>query len=75
MSRYYALVLVPSESPAEEACDAALELLYPYMHTDGEPDKDARFDYLLGPEQLVDLGDDDNVRNIWPVDIVEYPAN
>ncbi len=59
MSRYYTLVLVPSEVTEEEACDAALELLYPYMYNPDEPAKVHKFDYGYGPEEIAALTDDD----------------
>ena len=46
MSKYYALVLVPDEISREEAGDAALELLYPYMYNPDEPTKEHEFDYM-----------------------------
>lgn len=67
MSRFYALVLVPGETPEEEAGDAALELLYPYMQGTSEEPEDFKFDYMLGPEEIASLSEDDGVQNIWPV--------
>lgn len=67
MSRFYALVLVPGETPEEEAGDAALELLYPYMQGTSEEPEDFKFDYMLGPEEIAALSEDDGVQNIWPV--------
>src|SRR5919112_1468207 len=67
MSRYYALVLVPEGTPKETACDAALDLLYPYMRTEQETAKDFKFDYMLDPEDIAALSDDESTQNIWPV--------
>ncbi len=67
MSRFYALVLIPGEPPEEEAADTALELLYPYMHGEAEGTEEPKFDYMLGPEEIAALSEDDSVRNIWPV--------
>ena len=67
MSRYYALVLVPGDTPEEEACEAAAELLYPYMRSEDDPAGDHEFDWFLQPDEL---GDD--TQSIWRAgDIVE----
>jgi hypothetical protein len=72
MTRYYALVLVPgdADTPDEEACEAAAELLYPFMRSEDDPEVDYQFDWFLQPD---DLGEpDDDERLIWPAgDIVE----
>jgi hypothetical protein len=72
MSRYHALVLVPGDacSPVEEACQAAAELLYPFMRSEDEPDGDYELDWFLQPDDLdVPNG---GVRPIRPAgDIVE----
>ena len=74
MSRYYALVLVPGETPEDEACDAALELLYPYMHTErGEPTKVFKFDYMYSPEDIANLTDDDITDHMWRVSEILEP--
>ncbi len=45
MSRYYTLVVVPGDANApERACEAAEELLYPYMYDRDEPTKAHTFD-------------------------------
>lgn len=77
MSRYYALVLVPGDIPEEATCDAALDLLYPYMRTGrGEPTEDFKFDYMYGPEDIADLTDDDVTQNMWRVgEILERLAD
>ena len=49
MTRYYALVLVPEDVPEDEACDAAFDLLSPFILTDSGQPEDAKFDYLLDP--------------------------
>ncbi len=69
MSRYYALVLVPGDrnTPDVEACEAAAELLYPYMHDPDGPTKDHTFDYVYDPEAIADLTDDDIADHVWPV--------
>jgi hypothetical protein len=72
MTRYYALVLVPgdADTPEEEACEAAAELLFPYMRSEDDPEADYQFDWFLQPDDLSEPGDDD--RLIWPAgDIVE----
>ena len=75
MTRYYALVLVPgdADTPQEEACKAAAELLYPFMRSEDDPEADYQFDWFLQPD---DLGEpDDDERLIWPAgDIVERLA-
>jgi hypothetical protein len=69
VSRYYALVLVPSDAdtPEEEACVAAAELLYPYMCNPDEPTRVHNFDYIYSPEDIADLTDDDITDHAWPV--------
>ena len=72
MTRYYALVLVPgdADTPEEEACEAAAELLYPYMRSEDDPEADYQFDWFLQPDDLTEP--DDDVRLIWRAgDIVE----
>ena len=72
MSRYYALALVPgdADTPEEEACEAAAELLYPYMRSEDDPEGDYQFDWFLQPDDLTEP--DDGVRLIWRAgDIVE----
>lgn len=65
MSRYHALVLVPGDActPLEESCEAAAELLYPFMRSDDDPGGDYEFDWFLQPDDLNDPGD--GVRLIW----------
>ncbi len=76
MSRFYALVLVPGETPAEEAGDAALDLLYPYMQGTSTEPEDFKFDYVLGPEEIAALSEDDSVRHTWTVrEIVDTLAD
>jgi len=76
MSRFYALVLVPGETPEEEAEDAALDLLYPYMQGTSEGTEEFKFDYMLGPAELAALSDDGDVQNVWPVsEIVDTLAD
>jgi hypothetical protein len=70
--RYYALVLVPgdADTPAEEACEAAADLLFPYMRSEDDPEADFNFDWFLQPDDISVLEDDDPL--IWPAgDIVE----
>ena len=72
MSRYHALVLVPGDAstPVEEACEAAAQLLYPFMRSEDDPDGDFAFDWFLQPNDLDDP--DDGVRPMWRAgDIVE----
>lgn len=72
MTRYYALVLVPGDADTleEEACEAAAELLYPYIRSDDDPQADHEFDWFLQPD---DIGEpDDEIQWIWRAgDIVE----
>jgi hypothetical protein len=63
MTRYYALVLVPKDVPVDEACDAAFDLLSPFILPDSGRPEDAIFDYLLDPEDISAIGDGD--RNVW----------
>jgi hypothetical protein len=65
MSRYYALVLVPGDTstPLEEACEAAAELLYPFMRSEDDPGGDDQFDWFLQPDDL--NNQDDGVQLIW----------
>jgi hypothetical protein len=72
MSRYYTLVVVPSDDP-ERACEAAAELLYPYMHNPDEPAKANNFDYMYSPEDIADLTDDDITDHMWPVSKILKP--
>ena len=65
MTRYYALVLVPEDVPEDEACGAALDLLSSFILADSGRPEDAKFDYLLDPEDLAVLGEDEAHRNIW----------
>jgi hypothetical protein len=72
MSRYHALVLVPGDAstPVEETCEAAAELLYPFMRSEDDPDGDFKFDWFLQPDDLNELKD--SVQTIWRAgDIVE----
>ncbi|MEJ7631615.1 MAG: hypothetical protein WKF28_03860 [Rubrobacteraceae bacterium] len=54
MTRYYALVLVPSDVPKNEAFDAAFGLLSPCVIADARPSEESRFDHLLDPEDIID---------------------
>jgi hypothetical protein len=65
MTRYYALVLVGEDVPEDEACDAAFDLLSPFILTDSGKPEDARFDYLLDPEDIAALGEDEDHSNVW----------
>ncbi|MBA3635512.1 MAG: hypothetical protein M3514_14040 [Actinomycetota bacterium] len=65
MTRYYALVLVPEDVPEDEACDAAFDLLLPFILTDSGQPEDAKFDYLLDPEDISVIGEDEGDRNVW----------
>ena len=70
--RYYALVLVPgdADTPDEEACEAAAELLFPHMRSEDDPGGDYEFDWFLQPDDLADP--EDGVQLIWRAgDIVE----
>ena len=72
MSRYHALVLVPgdADTSVEEACEAAAELLYPFMRSEDDPGGDYEFDWFLQPDDLYDP--DNGARLIWRAgDIVE----
>ena len=72
MSPYYALVLVPGDADTteEEACEAAAELLYPYVRSEADPEGDYQFDWFLQPDDLTEP--DDGVKFIWRAgDIVE----
>ena len=72
MTRYHALVLVSgdADTPQEVACEAAAELLCPYMRSDDDPEADYQFDWFLQPDDITEPGDDD--RLIWRAgDIVE----
>jgi hypothetical protein len=72
MSRYYTLVVVPSDDP-ERASEAAAELLYPYMHNPDEPTKVHNFDYMYSPEDIADLTDDGITDHMWPVSEILEP--
>jgi hypothetical protein len=72
MSRYYTLVVVPSDYP-ERACETAAELLYPYMHNPDEPTRAHNFDYMYSPEDIADLTDDDITDHMWPVSKILKP--
>jgi hypothetical protein len=72
MSRYHALVLVPgdADTPVEEACEAAAELLYPFMRSEDDAEADYQFDWFLQPDDLDEPGD--GLQLIWRAgDIVE----
>ncbi len=72
MTRYHALVLVPgdADTPDEEACEAAAELLFPHMRSEDDPGGDFMFDWFLQPDDLA--ASDDGVQLIWRAgDIVE----
>ncbi len=76
MSRFYALVLIPGDTPEEEAGDAALDLLYPYMQGASDGTEEFKFDYMLGPEEIAALSKDDGVQNVSPVsEIVDTLAD
>jgi hypothetical protein len=52
------------------ACEAAAELLYPYMRSEDNPEGDYQFDWFLQPDDLTEP--DDHVQLIWRAgDIVE----
>jgi hypothetical protein len=73
LARYYALVLVPSDTPEEEACEAAAQLLYPYMRAEDDPGSDHEFDWFLQPDDLTEP--EGGVRSNWRAgDIVEQFA-
>jgi hypothetical protein len=70
--RYYALVLVPgdADTPEEEACEAAAELLFPYMRSEDDPKANYHFDWFLQPDDITEPEDEE--RLIWRAgDIVE----
>jgi hypothetical protein len=74
MSRYFTLVVVPGDADApEEACEAAAELLYPYMYNPDEPTKVHNFDYMYSPEDIADLTDDGITDHMWPVSEILEP--
>ncbi len=75
MSRYYVLVLVPRDvdTPEEEACAVAAELLYPHMQDPDKPTRAHKFDYMYGPEDIADLTDDDIADHVWPVSEILEP--
>ena len=73
MSRYYALVLVPGETPQGEAGDAALDLLYPYMHLPDDPTREHKYDYAYGPEDITNLSADDITDHTWNVGEILEP--
>jgi hypothetical protein len=70
MTCYYALVLVhgDAETPEEEACETAAELLFPYMRSEDDPEADYHFDWFLQPDDLI--GPDD-VQLIWRAGDIE----
>ncbi len=76
MSRYYALVLVPGDpnTPEIEACEAAAELLYPYLYDSNGSTSDHTFDYVYGPEDIADLTEDDIIDHVWPVSEILEPG-
>jgi hypothetical protein len=57
MTRYHILVLVPGDTPEDQACDAAGALLAPYMRNDREPEAEFKFDYALDPEKIAAISD------------------
>ena len=65
MTHYYALVLIPSDVPEDQACYAAFDLLSPYMLADAGSTGDARFDYLLDPEDIAAPSEGRSPRNVW----------
>jgi len=65
VTRYYALVLIPGDVPEDKACDAAFDLLSPYMLTGEGPSEESRFDYLLDPEDIAALSEGESPRNVW----------
>ena len=72
MTRYHALVLVPgnADTPVDEACEAAAQLLYPFMRSEDDPRGEYEFDWFLQPDDLDDQ--DCGARLIWRAgDIVE----
>src|SRR5215210_6273192 len=72
MTRVHALVLVPGDAgtPTDKACEAAAELLYPFMRSEGDPGGDLEFDWFLQPDDLNDQ--DYGARLIWRAgDIME----
>ena len=72
MTRYHALVLVSgdADTPDQEACEAAAELLYPYMRSEDDPGGDHEFDWFLQPDDLAEP--EDGIQLIWRAgDIVE----
>ena len=74
MSRYYTLVMVPGDADApEEACEAAAELLYPYMYNHDEPTRGHNFDYMYSPEDIADLPDEDITDHMWFVSEILEP--
>jgi hypothetical protein len=74
MSCYYTLVVVPGDADApEEACEAAAELLYPYMYNHDEPTRGHNFDYMYSPEDIADLPDEDITDHMWFVSEILEP--
>jgi hypothetical protein len=67
MTRYHILVLVPGDTPEDQACDTAAALLAPYMRDDCKPEAEFKFDYALDPEEIAALSDDADRRDIWRV--------
>jgi hypothetical protein len=65
---------MPIHTPEEQACEAAAELLYPYMRSEDDPEGDYQFDWFLQPDDLTES--DDDVRLIWRAgDIMERFAD
>jgi hypothetical protein len=74
MSRYHTLVVVPGDADApEDACEAAAELLYPYMYNHDEPTRGHNFDYMYSPEDIADLPDEDITDHMWSVSEILEP--
>jgi hypothetical protein len=76
MSRYFALVLVPGDTPEDQITETAFEALVPFMQDDDEPDKDFKFDYMI---ELEDYDAEEVGQFIWkvsdlPLDELEIEA-
>jgi hypothetical protein len=72
MSSYHALVLLHggAGTSVDEACEAAADLLYPFMRSEADPEADYQFDWFLQPDDLNEPGD--GLYLIWRAgDIVE----